>query len=240
MLSGGRVNWGAGRGFDRTEFEAFGVPGEQSYDRFRENLDVVLNAWRQERLTYHGEFNHFDGIEVLPKPLQDPHPPVWVASSSPDAVAWSASHGHAILMDPHASHADIAEKFATYHRVLAENGHSHNQPTPMARLMAIAETDEKAEAIARAGAQWTVGSYANPGKKNLGKGPNLNPSELGDDPVERYVNDVIIHGSPGRVIDQLRQLEEELPMDYLLASPLSHETFMMLTERVVPELATSA
>ena len=44
----------------------------------------------------------FEDVEVLPKPLQSPHPPVWVASGSPDAIAWSASKGFSILMDPHA------------------------------------------------------------------------------------------------------------------------------------------
>ena len=51
VLSGGRVNWGAGRGFDRAEFEAFGVPVEESSDRFRECVEIVLAAWRNERVS---------------------------------------------------------------------------------------------------------------------------------------------------------------------------------------------
>jgi alkanesulfonate monooxygenase SsuD/methylene tetrahydromethanopterin reductase-like flavin-dependent oxidoreductase (luciferase family) len=50
VLSGGRVNWGAGRGFDRNELEAFGVPPEESSDRFRECVEIVLKTWRDERL----------------------------------------------------------------------------------------------------------------------------------------------------------------------------------------------
>ncbi len=56
VLSGGRVNWGAGRGFDPTEFNAFGVPRDESYERFREAVDVVLEAWRSERITWRGRF----------------------------------------------------------------------------------------------------------------------------------------------------------------------------------------
>ena len=41
VLSGGRVNWGAGRGFDRTEFAAFGVPAAESSDRFRECVEIA-------------------------------------------------------------------------------------------------------------------------------------------------------------------------------------------------------
>ena len=87
VLSGGRVNWGAGRGFDRTEFGAFGVPPEESAPRFQEAVDVVLRAWTTDRLTYEGKYFRCDGIEVLPKPLQRPHPPVWLAASSPDATS---------------------------------------------------------------------------------------------------------------------------------------------------------
>src|SRR6202011_1455096 len=54
VLSGGRVNWGAGRGFAVGEFNAFGIPIEESAPRFRETVDVVLKAWTNERLTHHG------------------------------------------------------------------------------------------------------------------------------------------------------------------------------------------
>src|SRR3712207_6616153 len=123
VLSGGRVNWGAGRGNDPVEFGVFGLDRESSYAKFREHVDVVLRAWREERLTYDGEFVHVRDVEVLPKPLQQPHPPVWVAATSPEAIAWAASAGHSILMDPHASHVEIGQKLAAYRRGLAEGGH---------------------------------------------------------------------------------------------------------------------
>ena len=90
MLSGGRVNWGAGRGFAPSEFNAFGVPPEESAERFREAVDIVLKAWTQERFTYKGAHFAFDDIEVLPKPLQQPHPPTWMAATSEPAIDWAA------------------------------------------------------------------------------------------------------------------------------------------------------
>ena len=54
VLSGGRVNWGAGRGFSRGEFTAFGVAPEESTSRFRETVEIVLRAWSEERLNYAG------------------------------------------------------------------------------------------------------------------------------------------------------------------------------------------
>jgi len=226
VLSGGRVNWGAGRGNDAVEFGVFGLDHESSYRRFRENVDVVLRAWRDERLTYDGEFVQVRDVEVLPKPLQQPHPPVWMAASTPDAIAWAASAGHSILMDPHSSHADIGRKLRAYHDGLAAAGHEREGRTiPIARLVAIAPTDAEAREVARRGAQWTVSSYVK------------RPRPDGADPVERYVDEVIIHGSPGRVVDQLLRLREEIGLDYLLCAPLSHQSFLLLTDAVLPAIA---
>ena len=233
VLSGGRVNWGAGRGFDAKEFEVFGVAREESYERFRENVEIVLRAWRDERLDYEGRFHRLRDVEVLPKPLQKPHPPVWIASSSPEAIEWSARQGHAILMDPHAPHGDLGEKYRAYRHGLEAHGHGHRQDTPMARLIAVGRTDAEGEEIARAGARWTVGAYANPKTDPTRRSPEVSRPR---DPVRRYVDEIIVHGSPGRVIDELRRLEEELPLQYLLAAPLSHESFLRLTDEVLPAL----
>ena len=86
IFSGGRVNWGAGRGFDSTEFRAFGVTPEESAERFHESVEIVLKAWTNERLTHEGRYYNFVDVEVLPKPRQKPHPPVWLAASSEEAI----------------------------------------------------------------------------------------------------------------------------------------------------------
>src|SRR6201997_3409996 len=62
ILSGGRVNWGAGRGFARVEFENFGVPPEESNSRFRETVEIVLRAWTEERLSFARAPFKFDGV----------------------------------------------------------------------------------------------------------------------------------------------------------------------------------
>ncbi len=231
VLSGGRVNWGAGRGFDMTEFRAFDVPREESYPRFREAVDIVLEAWRKDRITYHGEYFHFDDIEVLPKPMQKPHPPVWLASTSPEAIAWSGERGYTIMLDPHSPHRDIAAKREVYRETLEKFGHSiEGREIPMARLLAIAETASEAEQIARNGASWTVSAYANPSQRGGVRGA----FETDGDPVERYMKDVVIHGTPDAVADKIEQLREEMFLDYLLCAPLSHSSFMLFTEKVLP------
>ncbi len=225
ILSGGRVNWGAGRGFDLKEFQAFGVPVEESHARFRETVDIVLKAWTTDRLTYAGKYFSFDNVEVLPKPLQQPHPPVWTAASSPAAIEWAASVGYSILMDPHATHAELGHKWELYRDTLTRHGHTiEGRQTPMARLLAIASTQEKATEVARQGAQWLVNSY-------------VPPEMYGDgDPVQRYVDDVVIHGTPEKVVDELTRLREEIHLDYIIGAPLSHESFMQFTDYVLPRM----
>src|SRR5437667_11250147 len=150
VLSGGRVNWGARRGFARVEFTAFGVPPEESATRFRETVEIVLKAWTEKRLTFAGEHFHFDDVEVLPKPAQQPHPPVWVAASSEGAIDWAAGRGFSILMDPHSSGPEIGAKRRHYAAKLAAAGFSDaGRDIPVARLVAIAPNAGDAAEVAR-------------------------------------------------------------------------------------------
>jgi alkanesulfonate monooxygenase SsuD/methylene tetrahydromethanopterin reductase-like flavin-dependent oxidoreductase (luciferase family) len=234
ILSGGRVNWGAGRGFAPVEFNAFGVPMAESAERFREAVDIVLQAWTKERLSYEGAHYRFDNIEVLPKPLQQPCPPVWMAASSEPAIDWAASRGFSILMDPHASMAELGAKRRHYAEQLAAAGYSDSgRDIPMARLVALAPTAAEAETIARRGAQWLVDAYAGPQHQ---KALQAARSYGGKEPVQHYVDDVILHGTPDAVVDRLARLREEIGLNYLMCAPLSRETFRLLADQVVPRL----
>ena len=75
-----------------------------------------------------------------------------------------------------------------------------------------------------------MGSYAGP--KKGGPPTALGPADM----VNRYVDEIIIHGSPAKVIDKLNELNETISLDYLLASILSHESFIRLTDEVLPSL----
>lgn len=240
VLSDGRLNWGAARGFDATEFRAFGVSGHESAAKFREHVLAVLAAWGSERATFHGEYVNFDDVELLPKPAQRPIPPTWMAVSSPSAIGWAADQGLPILMDPHSSHHEIARKRGLWQEAMIRNGRPHESfDIPVARLMAIAATDDEAEAVARRGAGWMLGSYVGGGtKKVINQGADAPMDLVPDlDPVDRYVDQVMVWGSPPKVIDELERLRETIPLDYLMAAPLSGETFDLLTEKVLPAVA---
>jgi alkanesulfonate monooxygenase SsuD/methylene tetrahydromethanopterin reductase-like flavin-dependent oxidoreductase (luciferase family) len=87
-LSNGRFFCGIGRGYQPHEFARFGVTLEDSRARFNECLDVLLQAWTQDKsFTYEGEYVHIPNETVVwPKPLQKPHPPLWIAGTSTDTL----------------------------------------------------------------------------------------------------------------------------------------------------------
>jgi alkanesulfonate monooxygenase SsuD/methylene tetrahydromethanopterin reductase-like flavin-dependent oxidoreductase (luciferase family) len=235
MLSGGRVNWGAGRGFAHSEFDAFGVPPEQSAERFREAVEIVLKAWAGGMLSYQGSHFSFDGVEVLPKPLQRPHPPVWMAATSETAIDWAASRGFSILMDPHASMTELGHKRRRYAAKLTAAGFTdRGRDIPMARLLALAPSRSEAEMVARRGAQWLIDAYAGPQHAHRKSMPMRTYD--GKDPAQHYVDSVILHGTPASVVEQIGRLEDEIGLNYLMCAPLSRETFRLLADEVIPHL----
>src|SRR6185436_9654611 len=225
VLSGGRVNWGAGRGFAPSEFDAFGVPIDESAERFREAVEIVLQAWSQERFSFQGAHYTFDDIEVLPKPLQKPLP-VWMAATSEGAIDWAAGRGFSILMDPHASTRELGAKRRRYADKMAEAGFSdQGRDIPMARLIALAPTTADAEAIARRGAQWLVDAYAGPQHAHRKKMPPRTYD--GKEPAQHYVDSVILHGTPEALVDKVAELRETIGLNYLMCAPLSRDSFRL-------------
>jgi alkanesulfonate monooxygenase SsuD/methylene tetrahydromethanopterin reductase-like flavin-dependent oxidoreductase (luciferase family) len=236
VLSGGRVNWGAGRGFDPLEFRVFGVPVEESGKRFHEAVEIVLAAWTKDRLNWSGEYWKFEDVNVLPKPLQHPHPPVWLAAGSAGAARWAGKRGYSIMLGPHSSFEENVAHREIYRTELERNGYSiSGRAIPMARLIAVEDTDEAAEETARAGVKWLAANYMNASKVSNPASPDQAVLLMdGNAQIERYIDSVVIHGSPEKVIEQIQRLRQEMFLEYLMCAPLSHTSFMKFTERVLP------
>jgi alkanesulfonate monooxygenase SsuD/methylene tetrahydromethanopterin reductase-like flavin-dependent oxidoreductase (luciferase family) len=98
LLSGGRLEFGVGRGSAARHFHAFGIPWDERTGRFEEALEIIELAWTTERLSYSGRFYQFDAVEVVPKPLQTPRPPMHVAANSPSTAAFAGDRGLGMMM----------------------------------------------------------------------------------------------------------------------------------------------
>ncbi|MGE7389472.1 LLM class flavin-dependent oxidoreductase [Streptomyces sp. NPDC004126] len=96
VLSGGRVEWGTGRSAPM-EQTAFGVDRERSREDWAEALGIVTGTWREEYFEYASERFRFPRRMVTPKPVQDPHPPAWMAATSPGSAEVAGAAGLGLL-----------------------------------------------------------------------------------------------------------------------------------------------
>lgn len=125
VISGGRVEFGTGRGASPLEYQAFQRPFEQSRKIWEDSLEAVLAIWTAdgEPVSRENEFFSIPNVAVYPRPVQTPHPPVWVASTSLEGYLAAARHGYNLLgMTMLKGLDDVAEDIARYKRCLADNG----------------------------------------------------------------------------------------------------------------------
>ena len=123
ILSNGRVEWGTGRSTPM-EQTAFHVPRDESRDQWEEAIRAVVQMWEDEYFEFHGKYLDFPRRMVTPKPVQDPHPPCWMAATSDGsaAVAGQARARVAVVLDPPAPRPDGAA-----HRAVPRGG---REPRP--------------------------------------------------------------------------------------------------------------
>src|SRR3954470_16673042 len=94
LLSGGRLEFGVGKGYRHNEFASFCIPQEEADDRFEESLALILKSWTSnERFSHHGKYWNFEDIIVEPPTQQKPHPPIWMAAGNPDSIRKVARRG---------------------------------------------------------------------------------------------------------------------------------------------------
>jgi alkanesulfonate monooxygenase SsuD/methylene tetrahydromethanopterin reductase-like flavin-dependent oxidoreductase (luciferase family) len=124
VLSNGRVEFGIGRGAIPAHFSGFGIPQAESRDRFVEGLEVVLAAWKNQRLSYQGRFFQIDNLMVVPKPVQQPHPPLRVACNSADTFELMGKLGYSIFAAGQVNpYYRIKEFLSVYDEARAASGH---------------------------------------------------------------------------------------------------------------------
>ena len=123
-LSQGRVISGFARGIPR-EYVAYGVPYRESRGRFNEAWEIIERAWTEEVFSYEGEFWSYKDVAIWPRPVQQPHPPIWVPiTGSQESIEWAAARGFPItpgLVGAQGFRQDIVRYYA---KCMAEAGHT--------------------------------------------------------------------------------------------------------------------
>lgn len=124
-LSRGRLDVGFGRAFIPKEFDAFGVSMDESRERFLEGIEVIKRLWTEECVTHRGQFFCLEDIRLLPRPFQQPHPPIWIAAVlTQESFEWAGRSGYHLMIVPFAGALDRnAQLVKVYRDAWAAAGH---------------------------------------------------------------------------------------------------------------------
>jgi alkanesulfonate monooxygenase SsuD/methylene tetrahydromethanopterin reductase-like flavin-dependent oxidoreductase (luciferase family) len=123
LLSGGRLDFGVGKGYRHIEFEGFCIPMEEAEERFQEALTVITRAWTSEqRFSHHGKHWNVENVIVEPPTAQKPHPPIWMGAGSPASIRRVAELGHNLLLDQFAPFEEIGARIALFKQEVEKRG----------------------------------------------------------------------------------------------------------------------
>jgi alkanesulfonate monooxygenase SsuD/methylene tetrahydromethanopterin reductase-like flavin-dependent oxidoreductase (luciferase family) len=213
LISHGRAFLGAGRGYQPHEFAGFNVALETTKERFWECLEVIRLAWTQEQFSYSGKFFHYEDIALLPRPVQKPTPPIWVAAASPGSAEEVARRGYAFSAAPFASGSspeEVKAQLDRYRETYIATG--HGEPTddiPHVFWTHVAETTEQALQEAEAGMKRKLGGstkvWVKPGVKGYEAFAKLGQF-LATATIDQ-LDAMAIFGDPQRCVKKIKQYE---------------------------------
>jgi len=152
LISGGRFDFGIGKGYRHSEFNGFQIAPDEAEARFEEAVEVMTRAFTtRERFSYRGRFWHFEDIVVEPPPAQQPHPPFWVAAGSEHSIRRAAARGFNLILDQYASAATLGERIGIYkaERKLHDLGFDPAQIVVARQLYVAKDEADKQAALAR-------------------------------------------------------------------------------------------
>lgn len=259
VVSGGRVISGFVRGIS-AEYFSTGVNPTHSRDRFYEAAELILRAWTEPGpFPFDGKFYRYPYVNPWPRPLQQPHPPVWCPSQgSAETVEWAAKRRFPYLM-VFTPIARIAQIYGEYREACERNGYTASPYQLTVNVpIVVAENDAKARAIAEKHVMWVFNTglrmhppfWRPPGymteaslRRFLASPPPL-PSDLTFEQAD--AQGFIVYGSPATVRDKLRVFSDELRAGIVCSGMNggSHEATLemmqMFAEEVMPSFREDA
>ena len=230
-MSGGRLQFGVGRGVSPFEVGYFGVNAIETYDRHEESLNIILRGLTHDTLDYKGRYYQLHGVPMEMKPLQKPYPPIWAGAGGPDSLDFCARYGcHVVALGPNQAVKAAAERYRQSWTKFDNERKAIGSPvdTPFvgnAVNLFVAETDSDAEKIATPAFARFQDSLAHLWIKWRAR-PNFIVNDLA---AARKLSTTII-GSPATVREQLEKRCAETGTNYAMLEmawgTLGHEAEM--------------
>ena len=221
ILTDGRLELGIGRGYQPMEFRGLDIPMEDTRGMFEEQLEIMLKAWNEDDFTYQGRHYRVpEPTTVLPRPIQRPHPPIWVATQSTETLDWAARHGYGMLWSANSMPESVLEEWRDrYIAGRAASGHPvqpDKAPIAIQRFVYVTETEAEArEATWQTRWQRRLADHLRRDKAKIVAGRNeeqTSPDEVSDE--EWWGR--LAYGPPERCIERLRR-DAELGVTDLIA-----------------------
>ena len=142
QISKGRLLFGVGRSGNPRSYVAYGVPYSESRERFLETLEIVKRAWTQPSFSYEGKYYSFNNASAVPRPYQQPYPPIRVAAASEETFPSLGEAGYPIFVAVRSgSLSGLAPDLAAYRRAYREAGHPGEGEVYLRLTLHIADTD---------------------------------------------------------------------------------------------------
>jgi alkanesulfonate monooxygenase SsuD/methylene tetrahydromethanopterin reductase-like flavin-dependent oxidoreductase (luciferase family) len=224
ILSGGRLEFGVGRGSIPSQFHGFRVSLAENRARFGEALDIIRLAWTRDRVSYDGRFYKVDNLAVVPKPLQRPHPPIRVAVHTPESFAHIAGLGVPIYSGTTTTPLPLLrECMATYRERLAAAGHAWG-PEQMALMQPVhvGTTSAAARDAMRPGVlqyyrnlETIFASLPDSYGEHLPRLQHIRET-IADLPYEKFCREQAVFGDAAEVVDRLQAARAEFGLSQII------------------------
>jgi alkanesulfonate monooxygenase SsuD/methylene tetrahydromethanopterin reductase-like flavin-dependent oxidoreductase (luciferase family) len=249
LMSGGRLEFGIGRGSEPFDYEAYGVAYSEAQARTQEALEVILAAWTSPRFSHAGTYYQVPEIELWPLPQQRPHPPVWVScSSTPGSFEWTARQGYNLLTlgfpRPVPAFADSVRIYRDEWARMGRDPATYQIGTLYHTIVA-----EKSEEARRLAAQhfgrFLRGLRASAQRPTQVSQAGRASAALADLDVVSLIDQArLIAGNPQEVADTLRYLQGEVGFTHLnhmfqfggLSFDLAQQSMDLYATEVMPKL----
>jgi len=253
QVSEGRFEFGIGRSGSPRAYDILGVPYGESQARFEECLEIILQAWKGERFSYHGRYYRFDNVLVGPRPYQLPHPPLRMAANSKETFPVVARLGLPLFVG--LRDLDIPElrlRIADYRAAWREAGHPGEGDVCLRMPIYAAPTQKEAVEEPYENFTYFFQRHAELTRSGLGRG-DTGPADrrrakldqLTQLTYENILETRVAVGTAGALVERLGALRDDLGLTGLVAelNPgglLSLErmqrTLRILTHEVIPAL----
>ena len=232
VISNGRLDLGIARIGENELYQlAFGVQTGETRGRFEEALEIVLKAWTEERFSCDGKYYKIPDVSVYPKPLQKPHPPIYLAGISSETLAFGAKRGFPLILAAAQTVSIVKQTQEAYYQLLEEAGYKREDVVlPVGRFIYVAETKEKAVEDTKE----TLMAFIHRGGSVIRDFLFLSKEEI---TYDLLFNEVCIFGDPDSCLKRIEALKNTLDLRHLILTfnyyTIDHKKCLQSMERFV-------